>query len=136
MKVQWLLIPLAAAFVSCNKEEPAEAAATVEKKKPMPTKIVPVAETPPPPVTKAPSPAADESPATIPPRSSSPSDTPAAPPKPSDTVPTAQALEGKPGFVLSPYNNKVIDVRGMPPGTLVADPTFPAGEKKHFRTPQ
>ena len=33
---------------------------------------------------------------------------------------------GKEGFVFSPYNKKVVDVRGIPSGTLVADPMFPA----------
>jgi hypothetical protein len=50
-------------------------------------------------------------------------------------VPMAAALEGKPGFVVSPYNNKIIDVNGIPPGTLVADPTYPTEEKKYFRVP-
>jgi len=50
-------------------------------------------------------------------------------------VPTAQPVPGKDGFVFSPFNNKVIDVRDMPSGTLVADPTYPASEKKHFRVP-
>jgi len=26
-------------------------------------------------------------------------------------------------------------VKGFPPGSLVADPTYPASEKKHFRVP-
>ncbi len=50
-------------------------------------------------------------------------------------VPTAQPVPGKEGFVFSPFNNKVIDVRDMPSGTLVADPTYSASEKKHFRVP-
>lgn len=59
------------------------------------------------------------------------------PPKPAEKkkVDTAQPVPGKPGFVFSPFNNKVIDVRGMPSGTLVADPTYDASEKKHFRVP-
>ncbi len=47
----------------------------------------------------------------------------------------ATPVAGKPGFVLSPYNGKMIDVKGMPSGTLVADPTYPASEKKYFRVP-
>jgi transcriptional regulator GlxA family with amidase domain len=31
--------------------------------------------------------------------------------------------------------NKVIDVRDMPTGTLVQDPTYSAAEKKFFRVP-
>jgi len=61
------------------------------------------------------------------------------PPRPENkkptSVPTAQPVPGKEGFVFSPYNNKVIDVRDMPSGQLVADPTYPASEKKHFRVP-
>jgi hypothetical protein len=54
---------------------------------------------------------------------------------PKPEIPVAQAVEGKPGFVLSPFNGKIIDVRDIPPGTLVADPTAPSEEKKHFRVP-
>ncbi|QJE98201.1 hypothetical protein [Luteolibacter luteus] len=50
-------------------------------------------------------------------------------------LPVARAVPGKPGFVTSPYNDKVIDVTGLPPGSLVADPTYPSSEKKHFRIP-
>lgn len=49
--------------------------------------------------------------------------------------PVAVAVEGKPGFVMSPFNSKIIDVRELPPGTLVADPTYPAEEQKYFRVP-
>lgn len=51
------------------------------------------------------------------------------------TVQVARGVPGKPGFVFSPHSNQIIDVNGMKPGTLVADPTFPASEKKHFRIP-
>ena len=47
----------------------------------------------------------------------------------------ARPVPGKEGFVFSPYNNKVIDVRDIPSGTLVQDPTYPASEKKYFRVP-
>lgn len=60
--------------------------------------------------------------------------TPATPdPKPS--TPVARPVPGKPGFVFSPFNNKIIDVKDIPSGTLVADPTYPASEKKYFRVP-
>lgn len=52
-----------------------------------------------------------------------------------NNIPTAQPVPGKEGFVFSPFNNKVIDVRDLPSGQLVADPTYPASEKKHFRVP-
>jgi len=52
----------------------------------------------------------------------------------------AKKAPGRDGFVLSPYNNKIIDVRDdagkkLPRGTLVSDPTYPASEKKYFRVP-
>jgi len=52
----------------------------------------------------------------------------------------AKKAPGKEGFVLSPYNNKIIDVRDdagkkLARGTLVSDPTYPAAEKKYFRVP-
>jgi len=47
----------------------------------------------------------------------------------------ATPVPGKTGFVLSPYNGKIIDVRDIPSGTLVQDPTYPASEKKYFRVP-
>jgi hypothetical protein len=50
-------------------------------------------------------------------------------------IPVARPVPGKPGFVFSPFNNKVIDVKGFPPGSLVADPTYATSEKKHFRVP-
>lgn len=49
--------------------------------------------------------------------------------------PFANKVPGKAGFVFSPYNNKVVDVRDIPTGTLVQDPTYPASEKKYFRVP-
>ena len=47
----------------------------------------------------------------------------------------ANPVPGKEGFVFSPYNNKLVDVRDIPSGTLVQDPTYPASEKKYFRVP-
>ena len=49
--------------------------------------------------------------------------------------PVAEPVADKPGFVKSPYSGTIIDVRGIPAGRTVADPTFPAAEKKHFRIP-
>jgi hypothetical protein len=51
------------------------------------------------------------------------------------STPVAKVVPGKPGFVFSPFNKKIIDVKGIPSGTLVQDPTFPASEKKYFRVP-
>jgi hypothetical protein len=47
----------------------------------------------------------------------------------------ANKVPGKDGFVFSPYNNKVVDVRDIPSGTLVQDPTYPPADKKYFRVP-
>lgn len=47
----------------------------------------------------------------------------------------ATKVPGKEGFVFSPYNNRVVDVRDIPSGTLVQDPTYPPSEKKYFRVP-
>ena len=49
--------------------------------------------------------------------------------------PFASKVPGKLGFVFSPYNKQVVDVRDIPSGTLVQDPTYPASEKKYFRVP-
>jgi hypothetical protein len=57
-------------------------------------------------------------------------------PKPKPEMPVAEAVQGKPGFVFSPFNNKVVDVRDIPAGTLVADPTYPISEKKYFHVPE
>lgn len=54
-------------------------------------------------------------------------------PKP---VPVAKAVEGRPGYVFSPFSGKVVDVRGIPKMTLVQDPDFPIEEKKYFRVPE
>jgi hypothetical protein len=56
-------------------------------------------------------------------------------PVPAKKHPTAVGVPGKTGFVYSPFNGKVVDVRDMASGTLVADPSYPATEKKHFRIP-
>lgn len=50
-------------------------------------------------------------------------------------VPVAKPVPDKPGFVISPYNGKWIDVTGVAPGELMLDPHFPAEEKKYFRVP-
>lgn len=38
------------------------------------------------------------------------------------SFPYAAVVPGKPGFVFNPYNQKKVDVRGLPAGTLVSDP--------------
>ncbi len=64
-----------------------------------------------------------------------PTDSAATPPAAATPYPSAKAVPGTPGMVFSPHSQKIVDVRGMPPGTLVADPTFPEAEKKYFRVP-
>lgn len=49
--------------------------------------------------------------------------------------PEAIPVPEKPGFVLSPYNNEVVDVEGLKSGTLAADPRYPLEEKKYFVVP-
>ncbi len=132
MKAKWLLVPITAILVSCDKKEPSvpETTPRAERKLPAPTRIEPVNE---PGSTLTPQTSAPEKPAEAPASDATKAQAPS-PSKPPG-IPTAQAVEGKPGYVFSPYNNKVIDVRDMPPGTLVADPMFPTSEKKYFRTP-
>jgi hypothetical protein len=74
---------------------------------------------------------------TTPPGTTDPTTPPPPPPveqKRAD-YPFANKVPGKEGFVFSPYNNKVVDVRDIPSGTLVQDPTYPASDKKYFRVP-
>lgn len=47
----------------------------------------------------------------------------------------ANKVPGKDGFVFSPYNNKIVDVREIPSGTLVQDPTYTGDGKGYFRVP-
>ena len=47
----------------------------------------------------------------------------------------ATKAPGKEGFVLSPYNNKLVDVRDIASGTLVQDPTYTGDGKGYFRVP-
>lgn len=92
---------------------------------------------------KSPGPAAAESAATSSPADEEMKDAPAGKPtKASERPevaqkkpPVAEPVAYKPGFVKSPFSGTFIDVRGIPAGRLVADPTFPASEKKHFRIP-
>jgi hypothetical protein len=64
-----------------------------------------------------------------------PNETPKPPVVEKRDYPVATQVPGREGMVISPYNNKMIDVSGMPSGQLVADPTYPADAKKYFRVP-
>jgi hypothetical protein len=66
---------------------------------------------------------------------STPGEKPKAPAETKRDYAVANKVPGKEGFVFSPYNNKVIDVRDIASGTLVTDPTYPTSEKKFFRVP-
>lgn len=55
--------------------------------------------------------------------------------RPTSDYPFGTPVPGKEGFVFSPYNNKLLDVRGIASGTLVQDTTYPPTEKKYFRVP-
>lgn len=55
--------------------------------------------------------------------------------KATSDYPFGTPIPGREGFVFSPYNNKMLDVRNIPSGTLVMDTTYPPSEKKYFRVP-
>lgn len=61
------------------------------------------------------------------------------PPRPprqeSSSIPVARKVPGREGFVFSPYNNKLIDVKGFPKGSKVRDPHYAASENKFFKVP-
>ena len=40
------------------------------------------------------------------------------------------------GIVISPYTGNKIDVSGIPPNTLVADPAYKIKDRKYFRLPE
>jgi len=52
------------------------------------------------------------------------------------SIPTAEPVPDQPGFVRSPYNGNHVDVTGVPAGTVMADPGYPAEEEKQFRVPE
>lgn len=91
-----------------------------------------VAVAPEPPPAPGPLEPAPPEPLPEPPPPLPPPDPPVAPAR---KVPTARAVPGKPGYVFSPFNNKIIDVKDFASGALVADPTYPAAERMHFRVP-
>ena len=64
-------------------------------------------------------------------RSEAPSD-PSPPPK--KDFRTGVPIPGKEGFVFNPFTNNPVDVRAIPPGTLVRDPQDPNADHK-FRVP-
>ena len=69
-----------------------------------------------------------------------PLDLPAAPRPPAAKAPGKKkypigvAIPGKPGFCTNPFTGNEVDVRGIPPSTLVRDPIDPNPDHK-FRVP-
>jgi hypothetical protein len=53
----------------------------------------------------------------------------------SEKVPVAQAVPGKPGFIFSPYDNKVIDATSAEPGSIFKDPGSPPDEPRFIKLP-
>lgn len=51
-----------------------------------------------------------------------------------ETAPTAAPVPGRPGFCFTPFTYNIVDVRGIPPGTLVKDPMDP-NSARVFRAP-
>jgi len=49
------------------------------------------------------------------------------------SYPEAKPVEGKPGFVESPYGGHLVDVSRIPPGSVVIDPNFDVESKQFFR---
>lgn len=49
--------------------------------------------------------------------------------------PTAERSKFLSSHVLSPYDNRSINVSGIASGTLVADPRYPLDQKKYFIVP-
>ena len=59
---------------------------------------------------------------------------PTSDPPPRQDYRVAIPIPGKEGFVFNPFTNDPVDVRAIPPGTLVRDPNDPDPEHK-FRVP-
>jgi len=77
-----------------------------------------------------------ENPGTTTPPNNPPNNTPKPPIDEKRTeYAVASKVPGKEGYVFSPYNNKLVDVRDIPSGTLVQDPTYTGAGKGYFRVP-
>lgn len=51
-----------------------------------------------------------------------------------EKYPLAEAVPGKPGFVLSPYTGRAVDVTAIRSGGMAEDPSVPWA-KRYFRVP-
>jgi hypothetical protein len=106
-----------ALLAACVDEPPRKSTKKSGFHPPSPTETAPQTDVPP---EQQPPPTTDTAPTTE-------NKPPPAVPNPPVTVgeiPYAKPVPGKPGFVLSPYDQYkgYIDVRGFPPGTEVKDP--------------
>lgn len=52
------------------------------------------------------------------------------------SVPIASPVATMPGFVKSPFSGELVEVTGIPAGSIMVDPTVPPGEAKQFRVPE
>ena len=50
-------------------------------------------------------------------------------------IPVARPVPGREGLVFSPFNGRLIDVKGFASGALAADPAYPREARKFFRVP-
>jgi len=50
--------------------------------------------------------------------------------------PIGLSVPNRPGYALNPFTQNPVDIRGIPPGSLVMDPVDPAKADHKFRTPE
>lgn len=136
MKNLRFLVLLMLAVASCKKSEPDIPSHTEASSKPSPPKPTPLKPPADPPSISAQEKTPPVTPLPQPEETANTLHKPGPKTKArSQGYPVALPVEGQPGFVKSPYNGKTVDVRDMPSGTLVQDPSFPAEERKYFRAP-
>ncbi|MDH4444620.1 MAG: hypothetical protein QE267_05780 [Akkermansiaceae bacterium] len=122
--------------VPSNQSEVAQITPTDTTTPPAEMKTSPVETKTPPVQSKAPAAETKPSAAGSPSPSGRPKESPKPPaPEKRPEYAVANKVPGKEGFVFSPYNNKVVDVRDIPSGTLVQDPTYTGAGKGYFRVP-
>jgi hypothetical protein len=94
---------------------PVETAAEPPQDSVPPSDISTASHRPPSEPTQAPAPAPSLPPTPAP-------QPPPEPPKKAAAPEYAKKVPGKPGWIRSPYDNKILDATGIPPGTEVKDP--------------
>ncbi len=118
------------------QSEVAQITPTETKSSPVETKAPAMEAKTPPVQSKTPTAETKPSNAATPTPSTHPKESPKPPaPEKRPEYAVANKVPGKEGFVFSPYNNKVVDVRDIPSGTLVQDPTYTGAGKGYFRVP-